>query len=214
VDLLDVQRHLLELDATYNLEFVAFDPWQAEHLAATLEADSEHLRRNVRRKGWALPWCRAVPPTAQSLRAQATLVIESFADRRLSLYPCEPLRRDLLKVRVEEKSYGIRLTSPRDEHGHGDTFSAFALALLVAHETASEAPIYVGGPPPGPEGDGPLAAARERARETEAFIKLQEDEIARAEARLGSLADADELPPELVRLIELRSNIFQDPYEE
>jgi hypothetical protein len=44
---------------------------------------------------------------------------------------------------VEEKSYGIRLSSPRDGEGHGDTFSAFSLALLVAHELAGKKPFRV-----------------------------------------------------------------------
>ena len=52
--------------------------------------------------------------------------------------------RDLLKLRVEEKSYGCRLVSPRDGDGHGDTFSAFSLALLVAHEIAGKKPFVVG----------------------------------------------------------------------
>ena len=34
--------------------------------------------------------------------------------------------------------YGIRLTSPRDGDGHGDTFSAFALALLIGHELSGK----------------------------------------------------------------------------
>ncbi len=54
------------------------------------------------------------------------------------------MRRDLLKLRCEEKSYGIRLTSPRDGEGHGDTFSAFSLALLVGHELAGRKPTIAG----------------------------------------------------------------------
>jgi hypothetical protein len=56
----------------------------------------------------------------------------------LQLYPCDDLRRDLLALRCEEKSYGVRLVSPRDQHGHGDSFSAFANALLLAHELAGK----------------------------------------------------------------------------
>jgi hypothetical protein len=84
------------------------------------------------------------PPTAANLRQQATLTIECFQDHRVQCYPCEPLRRDLLKLRVEEKSYGIRLVSPRDGEGHGDTASAFCLALLLAHQLAGTKPTYVG----------------------------------------------------------------------
>jgi hypothetical protein len=49
-----------------------------------------------------------------------------------------------MKLRVEEKSYGIRLTSPRDESGHGDTFSAFSGALLVGHEIGGKRLTVVG----------------------------------------------------------------------
>jgi hypothetical protein len=46
----------------------------------------------------------------------------------------------LLKLRAEEKSYGIRLSSPRDGDGHGDSYSAFAIGLQVGHEFATIRP--------------------------------------------------------------------------
>ena len=145
IDLLAVQRHLLELDQRFGLEVIAFDPWQAEHLAQTLEVDSDHRRRNAKRRYSSEPWLKEIPPTVANLREQATLVLESFADRRLRLFDYQPLRQDLGKVRVEERSRGnFRLTSPRDGEGHGDSFSAFALALLVAHDIAGRKPISVG----------------------------------------------------------------------
>jgi hypothetical protein len=144
IDLLDVERHLLEIDERYALEYIGFDPWQAEHLAQTLEADAGHRRRNALRVHWAQPWMREIPPSPTNLRLQASLTIEFFNDRRIQLYDCEPLRRDLHKLRVEEKSYGMRLTSPRDGEGHGDSFSAFALALLMANEVAGKAPVVAG----------------------------------------------------------------------
>jgi hypothetical protein len=143
IDLMEVERHLLDLDAKYGLEFCAFDPWQAELLGQRLEADTSHRRRNQRRLYAAQPWMRAIQPTGANLRQIASLTIESFQDRRLQLYDCEPLRSDLLKLRVEEKSYGMRLVSPRDALGHGDMFSAFSLALLIAHELAGKKPFAV-----------------------------------------------------------------------
>lgn len=134
------------MDKKFGLEFVAADPWQAELLCQRIEADSNRRRRNRRRRFLSKPFVREIPPSGPNLREQASLTIECFNDYRLQLYPCEPLRRDLLKLRVEEKSYGYRLTSPRDEHGHGDLFSAFALALLIAHELAGKKPPRVVGP--------------------------------------------------------------------
>ena len=144
IDLLEVERHVLALDDQYNLETVGFDPWQAEHLAQTLEANPRRRSRSQRLFGDSQPWMKEIPPTGVNLRDQATLLIESFTDRRLQLYPYEPLRRDLLKLRVEEKSYGVRLTSPRDGDGHGDSFSAFSLALLIGHERAGKKRIVIG----------------------------------------------------------------------
>lgn len=143
VNLLDVQRYIMELDKQYGLEFCGFDPWQAEHMAQTLEAHTDHRRRNSRRVYKNQPWMREVPPTSTNLRQQATLTIEFFNDRRVHLYDCEPLKRDLHKLRVVEKSYGVRLESPHDGTGHGDTFSAFALALLMANEVAGKRPVVL-----------------------------------------------------------------------
>lgn len=144
IDLMEVERYLLDLDRKYNLEFVAFDPWQAELLAQRLEADTTRRSRNQRRRYNNLPWLREIPPTGSNLRDQASIVIKSFTDHRFQFYDCDPLHSDLLKLRVEEKSYSYRLISPRTGEGHGDTFSAFALALLVGHEIAGKKPRIVG----------------------------------------------------------------------
>ncbi len=158
VNLSAVEHHVLALDERYGLEFVGFDPWQMEHLAQRLEADSAHRRRNVRRRYGSQPWMREIPPTAANLRQQAALTIECFQDRRMQLFDCPPLRRDLERLRVEEKNYGFRLVSPRDETGHGDSASAFCLALLLAHELAGKKPIKAG-VCSGLDGNGPLSAA-------------------------------------------------------
>jgi len=144
IDLMEVEAHILDLDRRFGLEYVAFDPWQAELMGQRLEVDSGHRRRNARRRFHTKPWMHEITPNGANLRQQATITIESFQDRRFQFYPCEALKRDLLKLRVEEKSYGVRLVSPRDGEGHGDTFSAFALALLVAHESAGKKPVRVG----------------------------------------------------------------------
>jgi hypothetical protein len=42
------------------------------------------------------------------------------------------------------KSYGFKLESPRSSEGHGDSYSAFALALVIAHELTGKKPIRAG----------------------------------------------------------------------
>jgi hypothetical protein len=73
-----------------------------------------------------------------NLQAMASTLIQAFNDGRVELYEEPNLRRDLQRARVEERNYGYRLTWPRDEHGHGDTGTAFALAMLGASEVAAE----------------------------------------------------------------------------
>jgi len=145
VDLMDVEQHIRNLDQQYNLLTVGFDSWQAELLGQRLEFDSRHRRRGQNRRFGNKPWMKEIPPSGANLRDQASLVIESFSDRRLQFYDYPPLRNDLLKLRVSEKSYGVRLESPRDADGHGDTFSAFSLALFVGHEQAGKRKNVVGG---------------------------------------------------------------------
>ena len=67
------------------------------------------------------------------------------------------------------------LTSPRDGDGHGDTFSAFALALIIAHELAGKRPIVVGSF----GGDRSYAdsfAARQREYDAEQQALAQDDD--------------------------------------
>jgi hypothetical protein len=195
IDLLDIERHLIELDEQYGLEFCAFDPWQMEHMAQRLEADSPaHRRRNQRRRFGTEPWMREIPPTAANLREQATLTIECFQDHRLQLYECDPLRRDLQKLRVEEKTNGttFRLTSPRDGEGHGDSFSAFANALLIAHELAGKKQMVLGDmtSDSGDEFESPLEQAWRETREREQDYQEEMDFLHNAE-KAGGPAEAE-----------------------
>ena len=87
-----------------------------------------------------------VPQTGQNLQRMATTLIEAFNDHRVELFDDTNLRRDLTRFRIEERAYGFRLVSPRDEHGHGDTGSAFTLAMLAASELAGKKKPFVAGP--------------------------------------------------------------------
>lgn len=190
VDLMDVERHLLQLDALFELENIAYDPWQAELLAARLEADTDHRRRNQKRLWWERPWVREVPPTGANLRQQATLVIEAFADRRLEFFPCDALFNDLIKLRCTEKSYGVRLTSPRDGTGHGDTFSAFANALLIGHEVSGQRPVIAGAGFDGRDEDGLSEYQRHMRRVQEEIERIAAEQVAIRNSKPNGLADA------------------------
>lgn len=136
VNLQDVENSLAALNGAFGFAQVAYDPWQAQHMAQRLAL-------------LELPM-REVTSTSKNLQQIATVVIESFNDRRVELFDDADLRRDLRRLRVEERANnGFRLVSPRDETGHGDSATAFGYALLAASEIAGEqrglATAYCGG---------------------------------------------------------------------
>jgi hypothetical protein len=164
INYLEVERYILGLDARFGLENVVIEQYQGERLAQGLELDTQHKRRNEKRQWWSQPWVRVIHPSSATLRTQATVVVESFVDGRLRLYEYEPLKRDLQNLRVEQKTSAatgiasFRMVSPRSKAtGHGDTYSAFALALQVGHELAANLPAVAG------VGFGPAAEHSDRS---------------------------------------------------
>lgn len=135
VDLQAVEDELVRLHQLFDFQTVHFDSWQAAHMASRLQSGGLGVIAHGLDRRVKLPMVE-VPPTSTNLQRQATALLESFNDHRLELFVDPDLQRDLQRLRVEERSYGFRLTSPRDEHGHGDMGSAFTLALLAASELA------------------------------------------------------------------------------
>ena len=85
-----------------------------------------------------------ITPSGKNLQAIASAVIETFNDRRISMFEDADLHRDLHHFRLEERSYGFRLVSPKDQLGHGDMGTAFGLSLLAATQFAAKPIIKVG----------------------------------------------------------------------
>ncbi len=148
VNLAEVEDTLRRLHSTFALRQICYDPWQAHHMASRLQSGGlgQMVRGSDRRK--AVPMVE-VPPTGQNLQRIATAVVEAFNDRRVELYEESDLRRDLQRMRIEERSYGFRLTSPRDELGHGDLGASFSLAMLATAEVATRPRIALGAGFPG-----------------------------------------------------------------
>ena len=93
---------------------------------------------------------KEVPFTGKNLDLMATTLLDVFRSRRIELFNCPPLIADLRRLTIEEKSYGYRLSATRDEAGHADTATAFAIALPIAVEMLGEishgAWVYSGEP--------------------------------------------------------------------
>ena len=123
VDLAAVERSILRLHEHFGLEQLAYDPSQAEYLADRLGDAGVPVER--------------VPFTGGNLQSMATSLLDVFGARQLDLFPHEQLLVDLRALRIEERSYGLRLTSPRGPTGHGDCATALALAIHASRSFLS-----------------------------------------------------------------------------
>jgi hypothetical protein len=76
----------------------------------------------------------------------ATLVLDLFASEKVDLYDEPQLVADLYRLQLTEKSYGIRLESPRGLDGHGDVASAATYACYALRDAAFAGGLH-GRPP-------------------------------------------------------------------
>jgi len=144
IKLQEIEDTLIKMHQRFKLKCLNFDPWQATHMAQRLTAAGLGVPSTERIQASGYVPMTEVTQGGSNLQAMATTLIEAFNDYRIELYDDPDLRRDLFKFRIEEKSYGYRLVSPRDENGHGDMGSAFAMAMLAASELAGKRQFHAG----------------------------------------------------------------------
>ena len=119
-----VEEYIEKLHRRLGLSEVAVDPWQAAMLCEVLSEKGVPMRQ--------------VSFTGGNLQTMASAVLESFNEGTIDLYNDKNLIADLRRLRVVEKSYGVRLASPHTKSGdgpgsaHGDVATALSLALLSA----------------------------------------------------------------------------------
>jgi hypothetical protein len=147
VNLQDVEDCIVDLHNRFQLKALNYDPFAAQQMAGRIGAVGAGVQAKTLMKYFQtgkVPMVE-VPQTGQNLQKQATALLEGFNDRRVSCYPEPDLRRDLMRLRIEERSYGYRLVSPHVANAtagmgtaHGDLASAFSLAMLAAAELAGK----------------------------------------------------------------------------
>lgn len=120
MDLEAIEETVRSVHQRFRLSAVCYDPWQAESIAQRLAKDGVPMV--------------ATAASGPNLTSIATEVLSHFRDRTIELYEHPGLLADLRALRVAEKSYGVRLESPRDKRGHGDAATALGLALHGAKQ--------------------------------------------------------------------------------
>lgn len=114
----DVEKTIERMHSRYQLSEVCVDPWNAAMLVQRLDEKGVPIRE--------------VPFSGGNLRTMASALLEAFAENMIDLYNHPHLIPDLRKLRVVERTNGVRLVSPRTNDGHGDVATALSLAMLSA----------------------------------------------------------------------------------
>jgi len=127
-DLGRLRDTIVAMGHQYLTRYVAADPWQMLRVCEELgtmgfDVVGQHQTGNV-------------------LTKQASSLLEAFNDERIELYSGDPasdlLVEDLFSARIVERSYGYKVESPRNEHGHGDRLSALLMVLPAALEALGQ----------------------------------------------------------------------------
>lgn len=117
VDIEEIEAKIVELDKMFHLQIGA-DPWQAAYLIERLK------KQNI--------LIQPIDFVPANLKGMCSAVLESFVEGNIAIYPHHQLLADLRGLRVEERNYGVRLTSARGPQGHGDCATALSISLFMA----------------------------------------------------------------------------------
>lgn len=130
IDLEEIELAVLQAAWAFPGLNVGADPWQAEML----------MQRCRRQHVNIFP----IHFVGRMLDSMATAMLQIFRERLFAMYRDEQLIDQLLRLRIVEKGFGLKIEAPRSSAGgHCDSAMALAIALLLAVETtgAYEEPV-------------------------------------------------------------------------
>lgn len=123
IDLIAVQEYIESICSKFKLQWLMYDPYQAELMAQQLQ------RKRIKMKELTFS-------SATNLNQMAATFLQILNSRQLECYDDEDmtLRGDFGKFNIVEKKYGHRLEAVSDETGHADVGTALLIALPAAAE--------------------------------------------------------------------------------
>jgi len=120
IDLTAVEAGVADVNREYRPRVIGFDPYQAELMAQRLT-----------REGLCM---QAVPFGGMNTSLMASELVEQFSGGTIEIYRHPPLIRDLQRLQITERQWGLKLEAARTKDGHCDQAIALAIALLVARD--------------------------------------------------------------------------------
>jgi phage terminase large subunit-like protein len=118
IDIGHIEKAILDAHHKYHLHKLVFDPNQALYLAQRL------TRRSI--------MCEEMAFVGKNLNIMASFLVETFRTRSIDLYPTPELVKDLERLTIVERDFGLKLESAATEDGHADAAIALAIALPAA----------------------------------------------------------------------------------
>ena len=130
VNLIAVERAVLEASKRFGIKRVGYDPHQAALMAQRLELQRVPMHE--------------VCFTGANLNLMASTMLDVFRSRRIELYNHPAIIADLSRLTIEERSYGYRLSAISNESGHADLAVALSIALPLTVDRLSKPTIMIG----------------------------------------------------------------------
>lgn len=129
-----VQNECWELCKRFQILGVAYDPWQFASSAEWLASQWDQAQ------GYHVTTYE-YPQNPKNLSAMATALLNCLREKEIEGYPDKELKHDLLKLAIEERIGGYKLTAVSDAlTGHADRAMALALVLPWAQGTMRDFP--------------------------------------------------------------------------
>lgn len=126
VQIAEVKQDVLDLHREYKFRMLVYDAWNAVDIVQELSKQAAHMS--------GLKQC---PPLnlcefrfqAQGQLEMAEALLQVFRNRQIDLYDHKDLIDDLMRIQIEDKGIGYKVTAKRDDLGHADRGIALAMGL-------------------------------------------------------------------------------------
>jgi len=131
VQISEVEDHILQLAADFNLASISFDPWQSVRSKQRLEAKGLNITEFTF--------------SGSNIAKMTSNLFSLFKDKRIRVFEHKELIKELLSVKVVERSYGYRID--HESGAHDDTVIALGMAALpcaLEHVSAGECRADIG----------------------------------------------------------------------
>lgn len=134
IDLAEIRHACIEAHRQYHLSGFVYDAYQAVLMMEDVAREAADMCATL--PGYRPMRLIEFKFNAEGMSWMAETLLSVFRNHRIDLYRHDALLDDLMRVQIEEKAIGYKLTARRDEKGHADRAIALGMVLPYAVEGA------------------------------------------------------------------------------